>query len=53
MSVNNKVTNKIHPHLWYTDKAREAAEYYVSIFPDSRIDRVSSLPSDSPSGPAG
>jgi predicted 3-demethylubiquinone-9 3-methyltransferase (glyoxalase superfamily) len=53
MSAKNKVTNKIHPHLWYTDKAREAAEYYVSIFPDSKIERISDLPSDSPSGPAG
>lgn len=45
--------NKIVPHLWYTDKAVEAAEYYASIFPDSRVDRVTVLPSDSPSGPAG
>jgi predicted 3-demethylubiquinone-9 3-methyltransferase (glyoxalase superfamily) len=45
--------HKIIPHLWYTEKAVEAAEHYASIFPDSRIDRVSTLPSDSPSGPAG
>ncbi len=45
--------NKITPYLWYTEKALEAAEYYVSVFPDSRIDRVTMLPSDSPSGPAG
>ena len=43
----------ITPHLWYADKAVEAAEFYVSVFPDSRIDRVTTLPSDSPSGPAG
>jgi len=45
--------NKIVPHLWYTDRAVEAAEYYASVFPESRVDRVTVLPSDSPSGPAG
>ena len=43
----------IAPHLWYTDRADEAAGFYVSVFPDSRIDRVTRLPADSPSGPAG
>ena len=42
---------KITPHLWYTKEAEEAAAFYVSIFPDSRITRVSALPSESPSGP--
>ena len=44
---------KIVPHLWYTDHAAAAAEFYTAIFPDSRIDRVTTLPADSPSGPAG
>jgi predicted 3-demethylubiquinone-9 3-methyltransferase (glyoxalase superfamily) len=44
---------KIAPHLWYTDKADEAARFYASIFPDSRVDSVSSIPADTPSGPAG
>ena len=43
----------IVPHLWYVDNAEEAARFYVSVFPDSRIDRVSTLPVDSPSGPPG
>ncbi len=43
----------IHPHLWFTDKAEEAARFYVSLFPDSRIDEVSIQPGDSPSGPEG
>jgi predicted 3-demethylubiquinone-9 3-methyltransferase (glyoxalase superfamily) len=43
----------IIPHLWYSREAEEAANFYTSIFPDSRIDRVATLPSDSPSGPAG
>jgi predicted 3-demethylubiquinone-9 3-methyltransferase (glyoxalase superfamily) len=47
------MTNKIAPHLWYTDKADEAAAFYASIFPDSRVDRVTPLAADTPSGPAG
>lgn len=31
----------------------EAAQFYASVFPDSSVDRVSQIPSDSPSGPAG
>ncbi len=44
---------KISPFLWYAEKADEAAAFYVSIFPDSRIDRVVEMPSESPSGPPG
>lgn len=44
---------KIFTHLWYAEKAEEAARFYASIFPDSHVDRVTPLPSDSPSGPAG
>jgi len=28
---------KIVPHLWYDKEAEEAAKFYVSIFPDSKI----------------
>lgn len=48
-----KQTAKIIPHLWYTKEAEEAARFYASVFPDSRVDRVTPLPADSPSGPAG
>ena len=44
---------KIYTHLWYAKEAETAAKFYASIFPDSRVDRVFALPSDSPSGPAG
>jgi predicted 3-demethylubiquinone-9 3-methyltransferase (glyoxalase superfamily) len=44
---------KIVPHLWYNKEAEEAARFYASIFPNSRIDRVTALPADSPSGLAG
>ena len=44
---------KIFPHLWCAKEAEEAARFYAAIFPNSRVDRVTPLPSDSPSGPAG
>jgi predicted 3-demethylubiquinone-9 3-methyltransferase (glyoxalase superfamily) len=44
---------KIFTHFWYAKEAEEAASFYASIFPDSRVDRVTVMPSDSPSGPAG
>lgn len=44
---------KITPFLWYTNEAEEAAAFYASIFPDSRVTRVTALPSESPSGPPG
>jgi predicted 3-demethylubiquinone-9 3-methyltransferase (glyoxalase superfamily) len=46
-------TRKIIPNLWYVREAAEAARFYASIFPDSRVERVTTLPADSPSGPAG
>ena len=36
--------DRIAPHFWFTEKAEEAARFYVSIFPDSRIDRVATSP---------
>ena len=44
---------KITPFLWYSTQAEEAAAFYASIFPDSRVERVVTLPSESPSGPPG
>jgi len=44
---------KITPFLWYAKEAEEAANFYASIFPDSRVTRVSALQSESPSGPPG
>ena len=48
-----KVSPKIFPFLWYAREAEEAAKLYTSIFPDSRVDRVTSMQSESPSGPPG
>jgi predicted 3-demethylubiquinone-9 3-methyltransferase (glyoxalase superfamily) len=39
---------KITPFLWYAKEAEEAAAFYASIFPDSRVTRVTELPSESP-----
>jgi predicted 3-demethylubiquinone-9 3-methyltransferase (glyoxalase superfamily) len=44
---------KIFPHLWYAEEAEEAARFYASVFPDSRVDNVTPLLSESPSGPPG
>ncbi len=44
---------KIVPHLWFIDQAVEAARFYVSLFPDSHVDSVTSIPAETPSGPAG
>jgi predicted 3-demethylubiquinone-9 3-methyltransferase (glyoxalase superfamily) len=44
---------KITPFIWYAKEAEEAATFYASIFPDSRVTRVTALPSESPSGPPG
>jgi predicted 3-demethylubiquinone-9 3-methyltransferase (glyoxalase superfamily) len=44
---------KIVPCLWYSEKADEAAHFYASLIPDSRVDSVTTLAADSPSGPEG
>jgi predicted 3-demethylubiquinone-9 3-methyltransferase (glyoxalase superfamily) len=44
---------RIFPFLWYAKEAEEAATFYASVFPESRVDRVSALRSESPSGPPG
>jgi predicted 3-demethylubiquinone-9 3-methyltransferase (glyoxalase superfamily) len=53
MANPQKISSKITPHLWFSDQAAEAAKFYASIFPNSRVDRVTPLPADTPSGPAG
>lgn len=51
--MSKPTVQKIVPYLWYAEHAEEAARFYVSVFPGSRVDRVWSLPVDTPSGPAG
>ena len=45
--------SKITPCLWFDGQAEEAAKFYVSVFPDSRIDEVMRSPAETPSGPEG
>ena len=35
--MENKITQKITPFLWFEKGAEEAANYYVSVFKNSRI----------------
>jgi len=43
---------KITPFLWFDDKAEEAANFYVSIFKNSRVGRVTRYGEGAP-GPKG
>ncbi len=43
------IKQTIVPHLWFDKEAREAAEFYTSIFKDSRITKVTTI-HDTPSG---
>lgn len=40
---------KIVPHLWYDKEAKEAAQFYCSVFPDSKVTNVTTI-HDTPSG---
>ena len=40
--------SKITPFLWFDDQAEEAAEFYVSVFPNSRIVEVARYGSAGP-----
>ena len=43
--------DKITPHLWFDTEAKEAAEFYVSVFDNSRITSITTI-HDTPSGDA-
>ena len=45
--------SKITPCLWFDGNAEDAATFYVSLLPDSRIDKVMRSPADNPSTPEG
>jgi predicted 3-demethylubiquinone-9 3-methyltransferase (glyoxalase superfamily) len=46
------ITSKISPCLWFDGEAEEVAKLYVSLFPDSHIDRVQRNVADGPAGKA-
>jgi predicted 3-demethylubiquinone-9 3-methyltransferase (glyoxalase superfamily) len=44
-----RVMQKIVPHLWFDTEAREAAEFYCKVFPDSKVLHTVKM-HDTPSG---
>jgi len=44
---------RLFPCLWFDGCAEEAAGFYVTLLPDSHVDKVWSAPAETPSGPAG
>lgn len=49
MENEQKTAPRIVPHLWFDSQAREAAEFYASLLPDSAVTNVTTL-RDTPSG---
>ena len=45
--------SKIAPCLWFDTEAEEAAKFYVSLLPNSRIGKIQRNPIDTPAGKAG
>ena len=45
--------SKISPCLWFDSDGEEAANFYVTLLPNSRIDRVTKSPTDYLGGKAG
>jgi predicted 3-demethylubiquinone-9 3-methyltransferase (glyoxalase superfamily) len=45
--------DRIAPCLWFDGRAEEAATFYTSLLPDSRVDAVHRAPADYPSGKRG
>ncbi|CAM4428461.1 VOC family protein [Paenibacillus macerans] len=46
---NGSLTRSIIPHLWFDKAAKEAAEFYCTVFPDSKVTSAVTL-RDTPSG---
>lgn len=44
---------RLFPCLWFDGNAEEAADFYVTLLPDSNVDKVWRSPAETPSGPAG
>jgi predicted 3-demethylubiquinone-9 3-methyltransferase (glyoxalase superfamily) len=40
---------KITPHFWFDTQAKEATAFYTTLFPDSKVDNVTTI-KDTPSG---
>ena len=48
----NQSTQKITPFLWFDTQAEQAANFYTSIFKNSKLGKVTRYPEGAP-GPAG
>ena len=48
-SLKGHPMQKIVPHLWFDKEAKEAAEFYTSTFPDSKLTNITTI-HDTPSG---
>lgn len=46
-----KTNQNIIPHLWFDKEAKEAATFYASVFPDTKITNITTI-HDTPSGDA-
>lgn len=44
---------RLYSCLWFDGNAEEAVNFYVSLLPDSKVDKVWRSPADTPSGPEG
>jgi len=51
--VAEMIVTSITPCLWFDRDALPAAEFYTSVFPNSRIDKVDRAPADYPNGREG
>ncbi|MFZ2835831.1 MAG: VOC family protein [Candidatus Saccharimonadales bacterium] len=40
------MTEKITPNLWFDGNAKEAVEFYLSVFPDSKINETTYYPEE-------
>jgi predicted 3-demethylubiquinone-9 3-methyltransferase (glyoxalase superfamily) len=45
--------SKISPFLWFGNEAEQAANFYVSLLPDSKVEKIQRSNVDTPSGKAG
>ncbi len=45
-SKENNMAQKITPNLWFDGNAKEAVDFYLSVFPDSKLISTSNYPTE-------